>query len=243
MARHRSLLALAGVVAVVGCTAGPVAVGPRSLDVTYAGDPAGLPMAIAVVAFEPSLIVTGLEPADVVEFVAGQYVLDTAWFDVDGRATLELPAPADLPAGLRLPAADALRLFELPVGCTVAVAGAATVSGFAYGPPDRTSPLFAGLDFDTNPPVLLLPEVVDFAVPVDAATVLTFVYADAPVTYTTVGTCTNVDVAYAVDLTLAGGWNRVGIAVSNVLTSDPLGVAIAIEPGTGLFAHPVYATP
>ncbi len=243
MARLRFLPALVLALAVVGCTAGPEAVGPRSLDVTYAGDPAGLPMAIAIVAFEPSLIVTDVEPADVVEFDAGQYVLDTAWFDLDGRATLELPAPADLPAGMRLPAADALRLFDLPAGCTVAVDGAATVSGFAYGPPEQTSPLFAGLDFDTNPPVLMLPEVVDFAVPVDAATLLTFVYADAPVTYTTQGTCTDLDVAYAVDLTLERGWNRVGIAVSNVGMADPLRVAIAIEPGTGLFAHPVYSTP
>ena len=136
MARARSLLASAFVLALVGCTAAPTAVGPLALDVTFAGDPADLPMAIAIVAFEPALIVTGLEPTDVAEIDVGQYVLDTAWFDRDGRMTLELPAPADLPAGLRLPAADALRLFGLPAGCTVAVDGAATVSGFAYGPPD-----------------------------------------------------------------------------------------------------------
>ncbi len=242
MARARSLLAFVGLVAMVGCTTGPEAVGPTPLDVTYAGDPAGLPMAIAIVAFEPSAIVTGIEPADVAEIGGGQYVLDTAWFDAGGRMTLELPAPADLPAGLRLPAAEALRLFDLPSGCTVVVDGAATVSGFAYGPPQRTSPLFLGLDSGTNPQVFLLPEVVDLNA-IDAATLLTFVHADAPVTYTTLGTCTDPDVAYAVDLTLARGWNRVGIAVSNIATADPLGVAIAIEPGTGLFAHPDDSTP
>jgi hypothetical protein len=243
MARPRSLLASLALLALVGCTAGPEAVGPRSLEVVYAGDAAGLPMAIALVAFEPSLIVTELEPADVVEFAPGQYVLDTAWFDQDGRTTLELPAAADLPTGLRLPAAEAVRLFDLPAGCTLAVGGTATVSGFAYGPLDRTSPLFVGLDFDTNPVVLMLTEVVDFAVPVDAATLVTFVYADAPVTYTTQGPCTDLDVAYAVDLALERGWNRVGIAVSNAVAADPLGVAIALDPGTGLYAHPVYATP
>ena len=242
MARARSLLASAFVLALVGCTAAPAAVGPLALDVTFAGDPADLPMAIAIVAFEPALIVTGLEPTDVAEIDVGQYVLDTAWFDRDGRMTLELPAPADLPAGLRLPAADALRLFGLPAGCTVAVDGAATVSGFAYGPLDAAAPLFVGIDLDTNPQVLMLPEVVDLGA-VDAATLLTFVYADAPVTFTTQGTCTDADVAYAVDLSLARGWNRVGIAVSNFATADPLGVTIAIEPGTGLFAHPVYPTP
>ncbi len=242
MARARPLLAFVGLVAIAGCTAGPEAVGPTSLDVAYAGDPAGLPMAIAVVAFEPSLIVTGLEPADVAEIAVGQYVLDTAWFDRAGRLTLELPAAADLPAGLLLPAHDALRLFDLPAGCTVAVDGTATVSGFAYGPPERTSPLFVGLDGGANPQMLMLPEVVDLNA-IDGATLLTFVHADAPVTYTTQGTCTDLDVAYAVDLTLARGWNRVGIAVSNVATADPLGVAIAIEPGTGLFAHPDHSTP
>jgi hypothetical protein len=243
MARHRPLLALALTFAIVGCTAAPEPVGPLALDVTFAGDPAALPMAIAVVAFEPSLIVTGLEPADVAEIDVGQYVLDTAWFDLAGRMTLELPAPADLPAGLRLPAADAVRLFDLPAGCTVAADGAATVSGLAYAPLDQTSPAFGGIDLDTNPRVLMLPEVVDFSAPVDAATLLTYVYADAPVTYTTQGTCADLDVAYDVDLTLARGWNRVGIAVSNVVTADPLGVAIAIEPGTGLYAHPVSSAP
>lgn len=243
MARTRSLFALVGLVAIVGCSAGPEAVGPLALDVVYAGDPADLPMAIAVVAFDPSVLATGLEPADVAEIDVGQFVLDTAWFDLDGGLTLELPAADDLPAGLMSPAADAVRLFDLPVGCDVAVDGTATVSGFAYGPLDRTSPLFGGIDLDTNPLVLMLPEAVDFGAPVDAATLLTFVYADAPVTYTTQGTCVDLDVAYAVDLTLERGWNRVGIAVSNVLTADPLGVAIGIEPGTGLFAHPVPSTP
>ncbi|MDF1522852.1 MAG: hypothetical protein P1P87_08540, partial [Trueperaceae bacterium] len=146
MARHRPLLALTLTLAIAGCTAGPEAVGPLALDVTFAGDPSALPMAIAIVALEPSLIVTGLEPADIAEIDVGQYVLDTAWFDRDGHMTLELPAPADLPAGLLSPAGDAVRLFDLPAGCTVVADGAATVSGFAYGPLERTSPLFLGID-------------------------------------------------------------------------------------------------
>jgi len=132
MALHRLLLALVALVAVVGCTAAPpadpMAVGPLALDVTYADDAAGLPMAVA---FDPNLITTGLETADVVEIGVGQHVLDTAWFDLQGRMTLEFPAASDLPAGLLFPAADAVRLLDLPAGCAVTVDGAATASGLS----------------------------------------------------------------------------------------------------------------
>lgn len=220
---------------------------PTVLEGVYIGDAASLPMAVALLALDetvlPAVADGGVAPG-AVELVPGVHVVGSGFVGADGEVALELLDGDALPPEVLLPAARAFvggYGAEVPVGCTIAPdddAARATAFGVAEIVASF-APSLLGFTPAGTETMVFTSTAVDLGTPdLNAATLITYVYADRPVAFASSSTCADAlqDLTVAVDL--EAGWNRVAIRLDG-LAGSTVAVVFEDDPGTTLRLQPL----